>query len=124
MPNRCDVLVACGTGGCEVVQSSKWGKFLGQPVALWGTGYYLSVFAIATAGSFGAFATQRWPSVTMVALNGWGVLFSGYLTWAEVVRIQAICRYCVVSACVVLLLFVLSLLDLRAQRAAGGDRFA
>lgn len=110
--------IACGTGGCETVQASKWGKFLGQPVALWGTGYYLSVFAVATAGSFGSFATHRWPSVTMVALNGWGVLFSGYLTWAEVARIHAICRYCVVSACVVLLLFVLSLLDLRARPAA------
>src|SRR6185437_3761546 len=28
--------LACGTGSCEVVQSSKWSTLFGQPVALWG----------------------------------------------------------------------------------------
>ena len=105
--------LACGTGGCEKVQGSNWAKFLGLPVALWGVGYYASVFLVATAGTIAAFAEQRWPSLLLVALNGWGVLFSVYLTWAEVVQIQAICRYCVVSATVVVLLFALSALDLR-----------
>ena len=105
--------LACGTGGCEKVQGSNWAKFLGLPVALWGVGYYASVFLVATAGTIAAFAEQRWPSLMLVALNGWGVLFSVYLTWAEVVQIQAICRYCVVSATVVVLLFALSALDLR-----------
>lgn len=46
-------------------------------------------------------------------LSEWvGVLFSAYLTWAEVARIHAICRYCVVSAGLVVVLFSLSLLDL------------
>lgn len=110
--------IACGTGGCEKVQASNWGKFLGQPVALWGVGYYASVFVVAMAGTIGAYAEARWPSLVLVALNGWGVLFSGYLTWAELVKIDAICRYCVGSASAVVLLFVLSVLDLRAVRAA------
>jgi uncharacterized membrane protein len=110
--------LACGTGGCEKVQGSNWAKFLGQPVALWGVGYYLSVFAVAMAGSMGALAEKRWPSVALVALNGWGVIFSGYLTWLEIVKIDAICRYCVGSATVVVVLFVLSWFDLRAQPAA------
>jgi len=38
--------LACGTGSCEKVQLSKWGDFLGQPVAAWGVGYYLLVFAV------------------------------------------------------------------------------
>jgi len=100
------------------VQGSNWAKFLGQPVALWGVGYYLSVFAVAMAGSMGALVEKRWPSVVLVALNGWGVIFSGYLTWLEVVKIDAICRYCVGSAAGVVVLFVLSWLDLRAQAAA------
>ena len=105
--------LACGTGGCEKVQGSNWAKFLGLPVALWGVGYYASVFLVASAGTIAAFAEQRWPSAMLVGLNGWGVIFSGYLTWAEIVQIQAMCRYCVVSATVVVLLFALSALDLR-----------
>lgn len=108
--------LACGTGGCEKVQGSNWSKFLGQPVALWGVGYYLSVFVVATAGALGSLTEQRWPSVVLVALNDWGVIFSGYLTWLEIVKIDAICRYCVGSAAVVLVLFVLSVLDLRSFR--------
>ena len=116
--------LACGTGGCEKVQASSWAKFLGIPVALWGTGYYASVFAVATAGAVGTLAERRWPSIALVTLNGWGVLFSGYLTWAEIARIHALCRYCIVSAMLVLALFALSVLDLRGRRpgmASGPD---
>ena len=108
--------LTCGTGGCETVQASKWARLLGYPVALWGAGYYASVFAVSTLGSFGGFAAQRWPSAVLVAVNGWGVAFSSWLTWLEIGVIQAICRYCVVSALVVVALFVVSLLDWRARR--------
>lgn len=110
--------LACGTGGCEKVQGSNWANFLGQPVALWGVGYYASVFVVATAGTMGAYAEARWPSVVLLTLNGWGVLFSGYLTWAEVARIHAICYYCVGSAAMVVVLFALSWLDWRSTRRA------
>lgn len=110
--------LACGTGGCETVQLSKWGDFLGLPVAAWGVGFYFVLFALATAAEF-----LEWPDRVTVArwltiLTGWGVIFSGWLTWLEVARIHAICRYCVVSALLVLLLFVLSLLEWRAARSA------
>jgi uncharacterized membrane protein len=108
--------LSCGTGGCEKVQGSNWAKFLGLPVALWGVGYYASVFVVATAGTVGAWVERRAPSTLLVALNGVGVVFSGYLTWAEVARIHAICRYCVASALLVVLLFSLSVLDLRSYR--------
>ncbi len=110
--------LACGSGGCETVQASKWARLLGYPVALWGAGYYASVFVVATLGAFGTFADRRWPTTLLLVLNGWGVLFSGWLTWLEVARIHAICRYCVVSALVVLALFVVTVLDWRARRSA------
>lgn len=110
--------IACGTGGCETVQMSKWGSLLGQPVALWGLGFYLAMFAVATIGTFSAYLDDRRVSLALVGMSGWGVLFSGYLTWAELFKIQAICRFCVVSAVIVLILFVLSVLDLREVRRA------
>jgi uncharacterized membrane protein len=108
--------LSCGTGGCATVQASKWARFMGAPVALWGMGYYASVVVVASLGAVGAASEKLWPSKLLLALNGWSVLFSGYLTWAELVKINAICRYCVASALIVLGLFVLSVLDYRSRR--------
>jgi uncharacterized membrane protein len=113
--------LACGSGGCATVQASKWARFIGVPVALWGAGYYASVFLIAAVGAMGAASEKLWPSKLLLALNGWSVLFSGYLTWAEIVKINAICRYCVASALIVLVLFVLSVLDYRSRARRGSE---
>ncbi len=108
--------IACGTGGCETVQTSRWSVFLGQPVAMWGVGFYVAMFATATAGSMGTLAESRTPSGAMVVMSGWGLLFSGWLTYLELGPINAICRYCVVSAVLVAVLFVISVADYRAMR--------
>lgn len=109
--------LACGTGDCEKVQTSKWAFFLGLPVALWGVGFYVAMFGISVAGSLGARVESRTISIALVAVSGWGVLFSGWLTYLEIAEIHAICRYCVVSASLVLVLFVVSGADLLDQRA-------
>jgi len=108
--------LACGTGGCETVQLSQWGDFLGMPVAAWGALFYLAMCASAICAEFGWVTRPPVLAWAMTLMSGWGVLFSGWLTWLEVARIHAICRYCVVSAVLVLVLFVLSLRELRAQR--------
>jgi uncharacterized membrane protein len=110
--------LACGTGSCEVVQASRWSKLWGQPVALWGVGFYLAMFALSLAGSVGRLAGSRLVGTGLVLMSGWGLLFSGWLTWVELAMLHAICRYCVVSALLVLALFVLSVLDARQPAAA------
>jgi uncharacterized membrane protein len=109
--------LACGTGQCEVVQTSRWATFAGAPVALWGVGFYLAMFAASVAGSFGALTESRAISVALVVMSGWGVLFSGWLTYIELVKLEAICRWCVASAILVLALFFLSVAEVR-----GGGR--
>lgn len=103
--------LACGTGSCEVVQASRWSKLFGLPVAMWGVGFYLAMFGLSLAGSFGELADSRAVGRALSALSGFGVLFSGWLTYVEVARLHAICRYCVTSAGIVLVLFVLSVID-------------
>jgi uncharacterized membrane protein len=110
--------LACGTGSCEVVQSSRWSRLFGLPVALWGAGFYLAMFVFSVAGSFGRLAESRPLSVAMTVASGWGVLFSCWLTYVEVARLHAICRYCVGSAVLVLLVFALCVLDLRGRSRA------
>jgi uncharacterized membrane protein len=111
--------LACGTGQCELVQASKWATFAGAPVALWGVGFYLAMFGASVAGSFGPLMESRAVSIALVVMSGWGVLFSGWLTYIELVKIEAICRWCVASAILVLALFALSVGELRERRRAG-----
>ena len=105
--------LSCSVGSCETVQQSPWATFLGLPVAVWGVGFYLVTLAVALLGVQERFADSRTISLALVALTGWGVLFSGWLTYIELFVIYAICQWCVVSAIIVLGLFVLSIMDLR-----------
>lgn len=107
--------LACGTGSCEVVQASRWSRLFGLPVAMWGVGFYLAMLALALAGSFGRLADSPGVGRALVALGGFGLLFSGWLTYIEVARLHAICRYCVTSAGLVAAIFVLCLMDVRAS---------
>ena len=105
--------LACGTGACETVQLSRWGDFLGMPVAAWGVGYYLLVFVLSVASTQERFEGSRGLSLAVVLVTGWGVLFTAWLTYLELFRIHAICRWCVGSATMVLLLFGLALWEWR-----------
>ena len=113
--------LSCSVGSCETVNTSRWAMLLGLPVAVWGLGFYLATFALAFVGLRGRWAAHRGVSLGLAALTGWGVLFSAYLTWLELFVIHAICMWCVVSAILVVVMFVLALLDWRAER---GERAA
>jgi uncharacterized membrane protein len=108
--------LTCTIGSCETVQLSRWATFLGLPVAVWGIGAYLAVLALALAGLQPAFEGSRLISWLLVGLNTWNLLFSGWLTYLELYVINAICMWCVISAILMAIIFVLSLLDLRATR--------
>jgi uncharacterized membrane protein len=109
--------LACGTGSCETVQQSPWAKLLGLPVAVWGVGYYLAVFTVAVAGVQDRWVDDRRVALALLVLTAWGAIFSAYLTYLELFVIHAICRYCVVSAILALLVFALSLWDWLALRS-------
>lgn len=106
--------LACGTGSCETVQLSKWGTFLGLPVAAWGVAFYALVFTIALLGMQERWEESRGLALAQLLVTGWGVLFSAWLTYLELGVIRAICRYCVVSATLALLLFAAAWLDWKA----------
>ena len=111
--------LTCTLGSCETVNTSKWATFIGLPVAAWGLGFYIVTFVVAMAATQDRWLDERGPSVLLVALSGWGVLFSGWLTWLELFVIHAICMWCVVSAVIVTLIFIASVLDLRDYGKGG-----
>ena len=106
--------LACGTGGCETVQLSRWSMFIGFPIAAWGIVYYAAVFALTFAGIQERWAASRGLALTTLVVTAWGVIFSAWLTYLELYVIHAICRWCVVSACLALVLFALVFWDWRA----------
>jgi uncharacterized membrane protein len=105
--------LACGTGGCETVQTSVWSRFAGVEVSLIGIVGYALLFAVAMAGLRPAQTARHWPAQLLAVLAGGGVLFTLYLTYLELFVIHAICRWCVGSAVIIVGLFVLGLLELR-----------
>jgi len=111
--------LACGTGSCETVQLSKWGTFLGLPVAAWGVGFYALVLVFALLALQERWESSRGLLLAQLIVTGWGVLFSAWLTYLELGVIRAICRYCVVSAALTIVLFVLSWME---WRELGGGR--
>ena len=116
--------LACGTGGCEAVQTSEWARFLGVEVSLIGLLGYLGLFLVALAGLQPPLVARRDVALLLVAMSGLGVAFAIYLTALEVFVIHAICRWCVGSAVIILLVLVVSLLDLRRTSAGKSESVA
>lgn len=105
--------LSCSIGSCETVNTSKWSRFLGLPVAAWGLLFYLDVFAVAVLSTFPRFEEERAFSLVLVAESAVGVLFSAWLTYLELGVIHAICIWCVTSAVIVTLILFVSVADLR-----------
>jgi uncharacterized membrane protein len=109
-----DIKPVCGLGGdCQKVQTSQWSEIGGVPVALIGLiGYALILASLFVPGEAGRVAGA------FLALIGFA--FSAYLTYRELFSIDAICPWCVVSACLMTLLAVLTAIRLvRAEAQVG-----
>jgi uncharacterized membrane protein len=116
--------LSCTVGSCETVNTSKWATFLGLPVAAWGLGAYVALFALAMAGTADRYAGSQTLSMLMVAIAAWSVLFSAWLTYLELFVIHAICIWCVTSAVLLVVIFVVSVVDLRGAKSAKGAKGA
>ena len=112
--------LACGTGGCETVQTSPFSRFLGLEVALYGVIGYLVLLVLSMD-------MLRRPvagisSRLLPILSGVGLAFTIYLTYLELFVIKAICRWCVGSAVIITLIFIVALLDWRRRAAPPGSQ--
>jgi uncharacterized membrane protein len=108
--------LACGVSSCEQVQTSRWSVFLGLPVATWGLGFYALTLMLAIVGLQERYSDSRGLSLIMLLLTGWGALFTGWLNYLEAFVIHAWCEWCLFSAGMVLILFILAALDYRDTR--------
>jgi uncharacterized membrane protein len=109
--------LACGTGTCEQVQASPQSTLLGIPVAVLGFGAYLVLLVLSVTGVQPRYVNARWVALSIFGVAAAGFLFSMYLTYVEAFVIYMWCRYCVVSAVLMTLVFLLSIPGLRRARA-------
>ena len=87
--------------GCAVVQQSDYAALAGIPVAVLGVAGYLAILGSLVREG------ELWRGATaLFALAGFG--FSAWLTYVEIVRLDAICIWCVGSAICMTILAVLA----------------
>jgi uncharacterized membrane protein len=114
--------LACGVvGDCHAVQSSSYAEIDGVPIALFGLLMYLGLLAL-TAARLVTPAGGRLPEVLVsltFALALGGMVYSAYLTYLELVVIDALCVWCIASAMIVTALFAMTLPDLAARIGDG-----
>ena len=108
----------CSIGSCETVNTSKWSMLFGIPIAAWGLAAYVALLVLAMAGSSESRAGSVPIARMLVALAGWSVLFSAWLTYLELFVIHAICIWCVTSALLWVVILAVSVADLRAVSRA------
>jgi uncharacterized membrane protein len=100
--------IACTTGGCETVQSSRYAEVAGIPVALLGLAAYIAILATALS-------TSELARAAGAAIALGGTAFSIYLLYVQIMLIEALCQWCLVSDAVIGLLAIATVL-----RLAGG----
>ncbi len=99
-----DALV-CGTGGCELVQTSEYSEMFGIPIALFGVAMFVVIIA-------GIILRELRPETSDLVSTGilvillTAILYWIYLTYLEINVIHAICQWCVASSLVTLSLLI------------------
>lgn len=101
-----DEPVCAIAGGCSEVQKSAYSEVAGVPVAFLGLAAYAGLLLFALVG--GELGRIGGLFTALV-----GVGFSAWLTWVEVGVIDAICVWCVASACLMVIALILAVGRLR-----------
>lgn len=111
-------LLCGGTNDCDLVNSSRFAFLLGIPVAYLGLAMYLALVALAAWLLLAPAKAPAFLPAVILGLAAGGAAFSLYLTATEVFVLRAICRWCVASQAVILLVLAFAA---RLGATAGGS---
>lgn len=104
-------VICGGSAECQTVSDSPYSEIAGIPISLLGVGTYIAILVLLYLEKRGGFWTE-YSKIFLFGITLAGVLYSAYLTFIEVAVLYAICPYCVVSAIVMLLLFIIAIVRL------------
>jgi uncharacterized membrane protein len=98
-----------GIGNCDLVNTSKYSEVYGIPIALLGGGVYLIIFLL----NFFEKRTNDGIDIgrlALFALSLFGVLYSAYLTYIEFGILKTFCPFCLLSAFILLIIFIITVI--------------
>lgn len=109
-----DTPIVCVNTGCETVRESPYSNFLGVPLPGFGLLFYFFILILSFLRTTLDKIDHHHLASKLVFVTALvGVLTSAYLTYLEAFVIKAYCTWCVVSAIIVALIFILSVVELR-----------
>jgi uncharacterized membrane protein len=105
-----------GNGGCHDVNFSPYAEIGGIPVSLIGMVAFLVIVGILILEPRLKIVKEN-GSLAIFGISLAGVAFTAYLTWLEIYVIHAICPFCVASAIIIAMIFILAIIRLIKQTA-------
>jgi uncharacterized membrane protein len=103
-----------GNGGCHFVNFSPYSEISGIPVSVFGLSAFLAILCILLLEERLKIAKENGP-LGIFGIGLGGVAFTAYLTYLEIYVIKAICPFCVASAILITLIFILAITRLAKQ---------
>ncbi len=102
-----EALCLPGIGNCDIVNNSRYAEIMGIPVAALGASAYLTILLVLGIG-WRHPSGKEFANLALFGLTLAGTGYSGYLTYLEFAIIKAICPFCLLSAIVMGLLFIIA----------------
>jgi len=100
-----------GSGDCATVNYSPYSEIYGIPVSLLGVIGYAAIVAVLALESR-LRLLQEYGRLANFGMSLVGVLFSAYLTYVEAFILHAYCPFCVTSAIIITVIFIVSIIRL------------
>ncbi len=111
-----EALCTPGLGDCFTVNTSRYAEFYGIPIAILGAATYLAIILILVFEPRSAFLEEN-GNMAVFGISLIGVIYSAYLSYLEEFVLHAWCPYCVLSAVMVLIIFIGSIVRLKQDSA-------
>jgi uncharacterized membrane protein len=103
-----------GNGGCHNVNFSTYSEIAKIPVSALGLAAYIAIIVIVLVEPQMKFVKENGP-LAVFGISLGGVAFSAYLTWIELYIIHSVCPFCVASAVIITLIFILAIMRMVKQ---------
>ena len=105
-----------GLGDCDVVNASQWSSLWGIPLGVYGVIGFAAILLIESLGNKWKLLTTH-NDLILFAISFAGFLFSLYLTYIELFILHAICQWCILSALMMTVIFIVSVYKLVVKSA-------
>lgn len=100
--------VPCGEAfDCGAVLTSQYATVFGVPIAVFGAAAYFTAFSLAVLAAFGNRSAWRLFGAQVLLMS----LFTIWLIYVQIYRIEAFCQFCLISAAVTFTLLITALIS-------------